>query len=61
MGVMADWPVTVGVVETCLAATTLSDRSARVYIYTFVSMITYRVDVYRSRPIGASLSRDAWP
>ena len=27
----------------------------RVFTHTHVSMITYRVDIYRSRPIGASL------
>ena len=55
-GGLAGWPVTVGVVETRLAAATLSGRGARVYACTMhVSMITYRVDVYRSRPIGASL------
>jgi len=27
----------------------------RVFTHAHVSMITYRVDVYRSRPIGASL------
>jgi len=42
-------------VDTRSAAATLSGRGARVYIHAHVSMITYRVDVYRSRPIGASL------
>ena len=38
----------------------------RVFTHAHVSMITYCVDVYRSRPIGASLlttspQQDAWP
>jgi len=52
--ILTGWPVTVGVVETRLAAATLSGRGARV-AHAHVSMITYRVDVYRGRPIGASL------
>jgi len=44
-----------GVVEVVSASQeqTLSGRGARTGAH--VSMITYRVDVYRSRPIGASL------
>ena len=33
----------------------LSGRGVRVYPCTYLPMITYRVDVYRSRPIGTSL------
>jgi len=31
-----------------------------VFRHAYVSMITYHVDVYRSRPIGTSL-QSAWP
>ena len=60
MGTLAAW-------STRLAATTLSGRGVPVYrpTHAHVSTITYRVDVYRSRPIVAShspqdISRDAW-
>jgi len=46
--------VTVGVVKVGMD----DRRSAvevRMFTHAHVSMITYRVDVYRSRPIGASL------
>jgi len=46
--------VEVGVVDTRLAAVMLSGRGVRVY------MITYRVDVYRSRPIGAPHIPTGW-
>ena len=46
--------IEVGVVDTCLAAAMLSGRGARVYTCTCVHD-NIRVDVYQSRPLGASL------